>query len=414
MDPRSDTLLVAFPGFSSSILQKLNQQRKLGQLCDITVVIQGYHYRAHRAVLAAGSPYFCDQVLLKSSARVVLPDIMRPSVFESLLQSCYTGTLQLPPGELVAFLTAASFLQMWHVVDKCTELLGGQKSLPCRDLTAPDDNSPGECLVDVSHGGSAEKFPDYGDGGVGMGQGFGAVDSPMSEPELPTAEEVGLSVSEDNGDIWPLCAQDDNSGCVLVKDEGLKQDEVGSSSKGDPGASHAGLRPLSSYTGARERDHSFEEESGGKVLLKVPPLGCVSPPVDNIPVNVDEESSAGGWEDNSESVQVKASNPGPAGAVNVLHPYLCGKNFTPKSQRDRHGGIHLGPRPYSRSVCGKALETKHQPLCHMKSHAGAAPVHCSICGKKFKCPDSLTQRVPSCICSVSERCGAAEQTTQIC
>uniref|UniRef100_A0A8C9VG94 Zinc finger and BTB domain containing 43 n=1 Tax=Scleropages formosus TaxID=113540 RepID=A0A8C9VG94_SCLFO len=335
MDPRSDTLLVAFPGFSSSILQKLNQQRKLGQLCDITVVIQGYHYRAHRAVLAAGSPYFCDQVLLKSSARVVLPDIMRPSVFESLLQSCYTGTLQLPPGELVAFLTAASFLQMWHVVDKCTELLGGQKSLPCRDLTAPDDNSPGECLVDVS-------------------------------------------------------------------------------SKGDPGASHAGLRPLSSYTGARERDHSFEEESGGKVLLKVPPLGCVSPPVDNIPVNVDEESSAGGWEDNSESVQVKASNPGPAGAVNVLHPYLCGKNFTPKSQRDRHGGIHLGPRPYSRSVCGKALETKHQPLCHMKSHAGAAPVHCSICGKKFKCPDSLTQRVPSCICSVSERCGAAEQTTQIC
>ncbi|KAG5840805.1 hypothetical protein ANANG_G00192540, partial [Anguilla anguilla] len=132
MEAEASPLHVEFPDFSCSILQKLNRQRQLGQLCDITVVIQGHRFRAHRAVLAASSPYFCDQVLLKNSMRVVLPDVMLPSVFESLLHSCYTGTLLLPAGEVVAFLTAASFLQMWHVVDKCTELLEGNPAAVCR------------------------------------------------------------------------------------------------------------------------------------------------------------------------------------------------------------------------------------------------------------------------------------------
>ncbi|KAJ8396635.1 hypothetical protein AAFF_G00017010, partial [Aldrovandia affinis] len=145
MESETNSFRVEFPDFSCSILQKLNQQRQLGQLCDITVVIQGRHYRAHRAVLAASSPYFCDQVLLKNSMRVVLPDVMHHCVFESLLQSCYTGSLQLPVGEVVGYLTAASFLQMWHVVDKCTELLGGSPAVLCqRSCSGSDRLSPGD------------------------------------------------------------------------------------------------------------------------------------------------------------------------------------------------------------------------------------------------------------------------------
>ncbi|KAG5834993.1 hypothetical protein ANANG_G00267400 [Anguilla anguilla] len=158
MESETNSFRVEFPDFSCSILQKLNQQRQLGQLCDITVVIQGRHYRAHRAVLAASSPYFCDQVLLKNSMRVVLPDVMHHCVFEGLLQSCYTGSLQLPAGEVVGYLTAASFLQMWHVVDKCTELLGGQRSCSGsdRDRLSPgdgnDDDSASEGLEAEPHG----------------------------------------------------------------------------------------------------------------------------------------------------------------------------------------------------------------------------------------------------------------------
>ncbi len=36
-----------------------------------------------------------------------------------LLQSCYTGMLQFSAKEIVNYLTAASYLQMEHVVEKC-------------------------------------------------------------------------------------------------------------------------------------------------------------------------------------------------------------------------------------------------------------------------------------------------------
>lgn len=36
-----------------------------------------------------------------------------------LLQSCYTGILQFNPEEIVNYLTAASYLQMEHIVERC-------------------------------------------------------------------------------------------------------------------------------------------------------------------------------------------------------------------------------------------------------------------------------------------------------
>ncbi|KAL4609367.1 hypothetical protein GN956_G23508 [Arapaima gigas] len=382
MEPRSDAFLVAFPGFSSSILQKLNQQRKLGQLCDITVVIQGYHYRAHRAVLAAGSPYFCDQVLLKSSARVVLPDIMRPSVFESLLQSCYTGTLRLPPGDLVGFLTAASFLQMWHVVDKCTELLGGQRPQPSGGPQALGDGSqvsPVECPGGASHGGSGDKFPDYGHGGMALEQALGAVDSPMSEPELPAAEESGFNLEGEDGDVWLPYTQaslTSHSECVQVV-----QEDIGSLSRADANVPQMGLPTSASSSGAEVLEETFKEEGVDKVLK------VELSPEDEFPVDKAKGPPAGGQEDDfievPDSSQVKQINPGK-------------KNFTHKSQRDRNMRGLLGPRPYGCSVCGKTFEMKHHLVCHVKSHVGAGPFRCSACRRRFVWRDSFSRHVLEC------------------
>lgn len=41
------------------------------------------------------------------------------AVIRELLQSCYTGILQFSAKEIVNYLTAASYLQMEHVVEKC-------------------------------------------------------------------------------------------------------------------------------------------------------------------------------------------------------------------------------------------------------------------------------------------------------
>ncbi|XP_056438483.1 zinc finger and BTB domain-containing protein 22 [Gadus chalcogrammus] len=120
---------VCFPGARTAVLDNLNRQREEGRLCDLAIQVQGHVYRAHRCVLAASSPYFHDQVLLKNVTMVSLPSVMDPLAFQSVLASAYTGQLSIVHEDIVNYVTVASFLQMWHIVDKCTELLKRQRPL---------------------------------------------------------------------------------------------------------------------------------------------------------------------------------------------------------------------------------------------------------------------------------------------
>ncbi|XP_012706994.2 zinc finger and BTB domain-containing protein 22 [Fundulus heteroclitus] len=121
--PPALTVQVCFPGVRAAVLDNLNRQREEGRLCDLSIQVQGHVFRAHRCVLAASSPYFHDQVLLKNVTTVSLPSVMDPVAFESVLSSAYTGQLSIIHDDIVNYVTVASFLQMWHIVDKCTEIL---------------------------------------------------------------------------------------------------------------------------------------------------------------------------------------------------------------------------------------------------------------------------------------------------
>ena len=56
------------PKHSQTMLDKLNQQRLSNQFCDITLLIEGEEYRAHKAVLAACSEYFNELFFEKGAA----------------------------------------------------------------------------------------------------------------------------------------------------------------------------------------------------------------------------------------------------------------------------------------------------------------------------------------------------------
>nr|XP_057903854.1 zinc finger and BTB domain-containing protein 44 isoform X2 [Doryrhamphus excisus] len=145
--PAALTAQVCFPAARAAVLDNLNRQREEGRLCDLSIHVQGKVYKAHRCVLAASSPYFHDQVLLKNVTAVSLPSVMDPVAFESVLSSAYTGQLSIVHDDIVNYVTVASFLQMWHIVDKCTEIL--KRPRPSAEVTQPE--------ASVTHPGSAPR-----------------------------------------------------------------------------------------------------------------------------------------------------------------------------------------------------------------------------------------------------------------
>lgn len=446
MELGATSFRVEFPDFCNTVLQKLNQQRQQGQLCDVSIVVQGHLFRAHKAVLAASSPYFCDQVLLKNSRRIVLPDVMNPRVFENILLSTYTGRLVMPAPEIVSYLTAASFLQMWHVVDKCTEVLEGNPSVLCQKLNRTSDRqSPSSS----NYNGLAESF-ELGAAGQsdfhkaqelrdGENEEESSKDELLSQlteheylPSNSSTEhdrlstgmtsqdgEEGISDSTDYQYARPLYSKPSimsHKRWIHVKTERFVQDceEVemhGSYDEHHVSESVNAVQPdhpvqTSIVEDLQVNDRKVEAEFGNPANE-----GNYDEQVDFYGSSMEEFS--GERNDRTLSLQrPEASGYGesldlPSGikeenalagfsTADKLYPCQCGKSFTHKSQRDRHMGMHLGLRPYGCGVCGKKFKMKHHLVGHMKIHTGIKPYECNICGKRFMWRDSFHRHVTSC------------------
>ncbi|KAM9839028.1 zinc finger and BTB domain-containing protein 22b [Aulostomus maculatus] len=213
----SGVVQVCFPSAQTSVLDSLNRQREDGRLCDLSIHVQGNVFKAHRCVLAASSPYFHDQVLLKNMSTVSIPAVMDPLAFESVLSCAYTGQLRMLREDIVNYLTVGSVLQMWHIVDKCTELLkegraavgggggggggaggGGGSGMQDRASVSVGGGSAGCSSSDGDNnagrpiGGSG----DGSDGGVGHDQaGVAGSSEPQHTSQPPSRPSVSESQS---------------------------------------------------------------------------------------------------------------------------------------------------------------------------------------------------------------------------
>ncbi|KYO43766.1 zinc finger and BTB domain-containing protein 45 [Alligator mississippiensis] len=113
--------------FSKSLLETLNGQRLGGHFCDVTVHIHEATLRAHRCVLAAGSPFFHDKLLLGYS-EIEVPPVVPSQVVQQLVEFMYSGSLVVAQSEALQILTAASILQIKTVIDECTQIISQSRS----------------------------------------------------------------------------------------------------------------------------------------------------------------------------------------------------------------------------------------------------------------------------------------------
>ncbi|KAM8917143.1 transcription regulator protein BACH2 [Spinachia spinachia] len=116
----------------ANVMLSLEEQRRQGILCDVTVLVEGREVRAHRAVLAASSRYFLQALLghngLHGEAEPIinLPDKVSADGFAPLLQFAYTAKLVLSRENIHEVILCADFLGIHNLEDSCFKFLQDQ------------------------------------------------------------------------------------------------------------------------------------------------------------------------------------------------------------------------------------------------------------------------------------------------
>lgn len=132
MSPGEDGLIgIPFPEHSNEILSHLNNQRRTGLLCDLTLTSQGARYPTHRSVMAAVSLYF-RRLFGTEEGRgeggggfsVCQLDCVAPDALDALLEFAYTATLTIPSSGMRDVLRGAQLLGIQCVADACRDILG--------------------------------------------------------------------------------------------------------------------------------------------------------------------------------------------------------------------------------------------------------------------------------------------------
>uniref|UniRef100_A0A8C7GL10 Zinc finger and BTB domain containing 22a n=1 Tax=Oncorhynchus kisutch TaxID=8019 RepID=A0A8C7GL10_ONCKI len=377
----------------AAVLDSLNGQREEGRLCDLSIQVQGQVFRAHRCVLAASSPYFHDQVLLKNVTTVSLPSVMDPVAFESVLSSAYTGRLSIVRDDIVNYVTVASFLQMWHIVDKCTEIL--------KRLRPPTECNPVDVAAATRHGASSRQ------------------QSPSSTECLYMEREGKEKETRTYGQVQnalpPLATwrRPHQFPRVLCSCSGIDLETYDEIEDGTGQVSQRPLVPTSpddsdfilGAPGLNWPNGANMTHGGGTPTstssCHLSPSPAPFPPSSSPPIP-------------SSSSSISLAGAPYTGKVHFCH---CGKAYTLKSMRDRHVKMqHLNLRPFACPVCAKSFKMKHHLTKHLKTHGGLRPYECGLCGKKVIWRDSFLRHQARCerLAESYDGAAASSNTTAAC
>ncbi|XP_013858118.1 zinc finger protein 131 [Austrofundulus limnaeus] len=122
-----------YPSLYKVMMEKLNEQRQLDQFTDITLIVDGHQFRAHKAVLAACSQFFHKFFQDFTQEPLVEIEGVSNTAFHQLMEFTYTATLSMA-GESEAndVWKAAEYLQMQEALKALDDIKNENSSPPLR------------------------------------------------------------------------------------------------------------------------------------------------------------------------------------------------------------------------------------------------------------------------------------------
>ncbi|NWT61004.1 ZBTB9 protein, partial [Erythrocercus mccallii] len=319
---------ISFPRHAPALLDSLNRLRLQGKFCDVAVHAGGRVFAAHGSVLAAASPFFHDKLLLRAGPRLTLPPAVDAGAFEGLLELIYCGRLTVAVEALPGHLLVASALQMWHVVERCSQIL--------REL---EGDGAGR-----GRGGASAGNVLHGDNDPSSSWATRATTEELlqlhmastASPSPPSQEILKIRVGDDD--------DNDDKGPTRIP-----PDAAAPPVPPDPPTIFY-IKPEPAAAAATVPDIPAPAE------LPVPPGWT---PVD---LHGNELLPRGGQPAHA-PVKLNATP-----ADGKRFGCACGKRFAARPKRDRHILLTLSLRPFACARCPKRFKLKHHLGEHMKTH----------------------------------------------
>lgn len=359
MSPGEDGLIgIPFPEHSNELLSHLNDQRRAGLLCDLTLTSRGAHYPTHRSVMAAVSVYFRQLFGAEEnggegaggSLRVCQLDCVAPDALDALLEFAYTATLTIPSSGMRDVLQGAQLLGIQCVADACRDILGetieAERETPEEMRAQPAQPTGTERIAQAESGiikGSRRKMNKK------SVKNMGSRHINSSSLNLPPSSPISQ----------PSPASDSFRSLPSTQPPSPEQDEVRHKSglNGDP-------------RGIREPGRGETLNGGPPHWLYERPHLAHPPPAPTTHDKLSEDDDVEGFGDNG---------------------VLTGSNSIPTSVIDqgRASSTVVGGRkrksqtPQQCPVCQKIIHGAGKLPRHMRTHTGEKPFQCTACGVRF-------------------------------